>query len=265
MFTSTMAKGAALALVVAAAACGDGHGGGDVGTIHAPQGKLWGARFSPDGAHLSVAYGESDKIGVLDLDSLTLAEKAEGGSYLTGTAWTTNGDTIYYNGADGVFSIASEVGLPVMVNDGFATTGIDVSADGTRLAYGVNGGNARIYTLATHTETALARRCQAIRFAPTGDEVACISDGALLVIDLATGAETPVVEFDVPFIAGVDWYADGQQLLYTSSRGIERVTLAGETTLIHGSFAAIDVDLAPDESAIVVGVNGQPDLTLLRL
>ena len=264
MFTSTM-KGAAVALAVATAACGDGHGGGDVGTISAPQGRLWGARFAPDGTHLSVAYGESDKIGVLDLDSLTLRELAEGGSYLTGTAWTTNGDTIYYNGADGVFSIASEVGLPVMVNDGFATTGIDVAADGRKLAYGVNGGNARIYTIATRMETALARRCQAIRFAPSGTAVACISDGALLVIDIATGAETPIVAFDVPFIAGVDWYPDGQQLLYTSSRGIERVTLAGETTLIHSSFAAIDVDLAPDESAIVFGVNGQPALTLLQL
>ena len=63
-------------------------------------------------------------------------------------------------------------------------------------------------------------------------------------------------------VAGIDL---GVASLVTTSDGIERVTLDGETDLIHNARSAIEVDLAPDESAIIFGVNGQPDLTLLRL
>ncbi len=256
---------AQLALVgLAFAACGGGDG--DVGSIAVPQGRLWGARFSPDGRSLAVAFGDEDKLGVIDLDERRLSEVASGGSYLTGTAWTAAGDAFYFNGSGGVFKVALGGAPPTMINDGFATLGVDVSPDGTRLAYGVNGGDARIYTLATSAETSIGRPCSAIRFAPTGDRVACVTrDGALVVIDLATMAVTTVVDQGVPFIAGVDWYADGQRLIFTSSRGLERVELSGERTIVVNSFAAIEVDLAPDDGAVVYAVNGQPDLNLLGL
>ena len=260
-----VARGLALAALVTAAGCDD-HGAGDVGQIRAPQGALWGARFSPDGGLLSMAYGDEEKIGTIDLDTGDFRELTAGGSYLTGTAWSTDGAFIYYNGADGLGRISSDLGQVTMVNSSFATMGVDVSPDGKRLAYGINGSSAQLYDLTAQTETALARRCDAIRFAPSGDRVACISGGALLVIELATGAETVVIEEGVPFIAGVDWYASGQQLLFTSEDGVERIGLDGEDRhLVHGAFAAIEVDLAPTEDAIVFRQNGDLALTLIRL
>lgn len=247
---------------IALAACGDGSG--DIGSIATPQGRLWGARFAPDGDVLALAYGDENKIGTIDLDARTLRELTPGGTYLTGTAWSPAGDLIYFNGADGIGRITRDIGQTTMVNGAFATLGIDVSPDGTRLAYGVNGGNARVYTLAGGTERALDRPCQAIRFAPFGDRVACISGGELVLIELATEAVTVLVDHDVPFIAGLDWYKDGQSLLFTSTDGIERVTLTGERDLIHGAFAAIEVDLSADERSMVIGINGHDDLTLVR-
>ena len=252
-------------VLAALAGCGD-HGGGDIATISAPQGRLWGARFAPAGDVIAIAFGDEDKIGTIDLEAGTLRELTGGGSYLTGTAWSPSGDAIYFNGTAGIVRISTDIGATSPVNDAFASLGLDVSADGARMAYGINGGNARVYTIATDVETTLARPCQAIRFAPDGARVACISGGALLVIDLATGAETTVIERDLPFIAGVDWYGDGTRLLFTSSDGVERIGVDGEDRhLVHGAFAAVEVDLAADEQSIVYGVNGQDALTLLRL
>src|SRR4051812_30853643 len=124
-------------LVLVLAACG-GHGGGDVGTISSPQGHLWGARLSPTAHVISVAYGNEDKIGTIDLDAGSLRELSAGGTYLTGTAWSPAGDFIYYNGVDGIGRISNDIAQNTMINTSLATLGIDVSPDGTQLAYGVN-------------------------------------------------------------------------------------------------------------------------------
>ncbi len=236
----------------------------DSGVISVPGGRLWGARFSPDGDTLAVAYGPDDKIGTIDLGASSLREVTGGASYLTGTAWSAAGDAIFYTGTAGVYRVEPGGPAPTMVNDAFASLGVDVSPDGALLAYGINSSDARIYTLATMTERALDRPCQAIRFAPSGDRVACISGGALVILELATGTATTVVARGLPFIAGVDWYSDGQKLAFTSTQGIETVTLAGERKVLAPAFAAIDVDLAADDSAVVYGVNGQDGLTLIR-
>jgi Tol biopolymer transport system component len=251
-----------LAIVLTCAACG----GDDTGrNLSVAEGALWGARFSPDGRTLAVAYGDMDKIGTLDVDTGALTERAGGGSYLTGTAWSAAGDAFYFSGDAGISRVSLAGGAATMVADAFAALSLDLSPDGTRFAYGVNGGNARIYTIATNTERALDRPCEAIRFAPSGDRVACISRGALLTIDLATDAATIVVASDVPFIAGLDWFADGQRLVFTSNRGIETVTLAGARTVVTDAFAAIEVDLSADDRTLVYQQNGTPELTLLSL
>jgi DNA-binding beta-propeller fold protein YncE len=247
---------------IAVGACG---GDGTSHTVSASQGRLGGARYSPDGTHLAVVFGSDDKIGSYDLASSTLTELTGGGSYLTGTAWSAAGDTIYYDGTAGIFRIAASGGTATMVNNAFASLGVDLSPDGTRLVYGTNGSAARLYTIATNTETALARPCQAVRFAPSGTIVACISGGALVTIDLATSAETTVIADGLPFIAGLDWYADGQRLIFTSDSGIDAVTVAGARSHLIDAFAAIDLDLAPDDSEVVYGINGQSDLTITGL
>lgn len=262
---ASRSHGAAALAVLALGACDD-HGTGDIGRIEVPQGRLWGARFDPGGQVLSFAYGDEEKIGTLDIDEGTFRELTPGASYLTGTAWSADGAFIYYNGADGIGRISSDIGQVTMVNSSFATLGVDASPDGTRLAYGINGSDARIYDIATRVERPLDRPCQAIRFNPAGDKVACISGGALIVIELATDLETVVIEEGLPFIAGVDWYRDGQELLFTGEDGIERIRLDGtEHHLVHGAFAAIEVDLSQNEDAIVFGQNGDDALTLLKL
>ncbi|HVV85539.1 MAG TPA: WD40 repeat domain-containing protein [Kofleriaceae bacterium] len=262
--TSTRARAwILLAGLAGLGACG--HGGGDIATISTPAGRLWGARFAPSGDVLSVAYGDEDKIGSIDLDSGSLRELTAGGSYLTATAWSPSGDAIYFDGNDGIIRIQNDIASTTMVNQSLATFGIDVSPDGSRLAYGVNGSNARIYDLAAQQETALGRPCQAIRFAPDGNQVACITGGALVTISLASGAETTIIDSGLPAIAGVDWYKDGQTLLFTSTKGIESISLAGERHLIEEAFGAVEVDLSADEGSIVYGVNGADALTLVRL
>ena len=255
---------AALVVIAAGAMAGCDSHTNDSGLISVPGGRLWGARFAPGAVTLAVAYGPDDKIGTIDLGSSSLREVTGGASYLTGTAWSAAGDAIYYTGTAGVYRVEPGGPAPTMVNDAFASLGVDVSPDGALLAYGINGSDARIYTLATMSERALDRPCQAIRFAPSGDKVACISAGALVIIDLTSGAVTPIVAAGLPFIAGVDWYSDGQRLVFTSSQGIETVTLAGERKVLIPAFAAVEVDLAPDDSAIVYAVNGADGLTLVR-
>ena len=89
---------------------------------------------------------------------------------LAGTTITFT-PTANFNGTAGIVRISTDIGATTPVNDAFASLGLDVSADGARMAYGINGGNARVYTIATDTETTLARPCQAIRFAPDGSRV----------------------------------------------------------------------------------------------
>ena len=93
------AAAAIVATALALAACG-GHDN-DSGSISIAGGRLWGARFAPDGTTLAVAYGPDDKIGTIDLDSGNLSEVTSGASYLTGTAWSPSGDAIYFNGTAG--------------------------------------------------------------------------------------------------------------------------------------------------------------------
>lgn len=250
---------ALLASLLLAAACGGDDG--DSRSISVDGERLWGARFSPDGARLAVAFGDDDKLGVIDLATGALTEVADNTSYLTGTAWAANGD-IVYDGSGGVYRVTPG-GAPVELTDAFASMNVDLSPDGTRLAYGVNGSDAELYTIATDTTTSLGVDCDAVRFSPVADEVACMTGSELVLVDLATLATTPVVTTGISFIAGVDWYADGQALVFTSDDGIERVTRAGARTRLADAFAAIELDLAPDDKSLVYLTNGSADLSLL--
>lgn len=256
-----------LVAIAALAACGGDDGaGGDVRTVHA-SGALWGARFSPDGSRLAVAFGPDDKLGTIDLASGALTELADNTSYLTGTAWAADGSGVYYNGSGGVYLVHPGDALPEQVNDAFASLGLDAAfgAAGARLVYGINGTDAELYDVATQTPRGLGRSCQAVRFAPDGRELACVSNGDLVLIDATTLAAGAPVVSGLPFIVGLDWYADGQHLVVTTDAGLERIGRDGSRGVLVDTFAAIEVDLAPDDKSVVFATNGSPDLSIVSL
>lgn len=248
---------------------GGGAGGGSVRALTFPAGVRGGSpRFSPDGSLLAYLREEASVYAVAVMsptgtDSRTLASD---GSYLTAMAWTANGSEIVYYADTTIRAVPAAGGAGRQVVAAFAALDPDLSPDGSRLAYGINGGNLTLADLRTTppVETDLGVPASSPRFSPDGATLAFYGNGKLSLMNLATRAVTDVLDSSNDF-GGVDWFSDGLRLLAGTDRGIEIVILGPPVrrTLVEDVFALMHVDLSPDERSVAYGVNGAAELYLL--
>lgn len=261
---------AAMALGLTGAGCGGGggdvdadgdsaddpDGGGEEFVVEVAGEDLATFRIAPSGEALAVVYGTEERIGLVTIDDPTLIDVAPGATYLTGIAWLDVG-TLLFSGDGGIFQVGVDGEGLVSIDDAFAATGLDVSPDGTTLAYGVNGGDGVLLTLADSSARTLPTRCAVARFSPDGDTLACDAQGELVLIDVATLEPTTLVT-GLDFFAPLDWFADGERLAFASSDGIEEVVVAtGERRRVHDAFAVIDLDLSADDGVLLYRQNGE--------
>ncbi len=233
----------------------DDGGADDPFTIDADGETVSTLRLSPDGTQVAVVYGADDRVGVLGLAGGAVTDVAPGGTYLTGIAWADDA-TLLFTGDGGIYSVALDGSGLVMLDDAFAASGLDVSPDGTTLAYGVNGGDGVVLTLADSTARVMPTRCGVARFSPDGATIACDAQGSLVLVDVATLVATTLID-GLDFFAPLDWFADGTRLAVAGPDGIEVVDVAtGARTPLTDAFAVIDLDLAADDSLLLYRENG---------
>lgn len=237
-------------------ACGgDASDDGGGFTIEAGGATVSTFRLAPDGTRLAVVYGDDDRVGLLPLAGGAPVDVAPGGTYLTGIAWADDA-TLLFTGDGGIYSVGADGTGLTMLDDAFAASGLDVAPDGATLAYGVNGGDGVLLTLADGTARGMGTPCAVARFSPDGSTVACDAQGEVVLVDVATLAVTPLLG-ELDFFAPLDWFADGQRLAVATPAGIEAVDVAtGARTLLADAFAVIDLDLAADDSLLLYRSNG---------
>jgi Tol biopolymer transport system component len=95
-------------------------------------------RYSPDGTQ--IAFATSEAIRIMDAEGDNVQDVITGElSYLSSVDWLADGARLAITSENGVEIVDIEAGSRRTIADGFATKDIDVSADGERLVYGVNG------------------------------------------------------------------------------------------------------------------------------
>lgn len=222
----------------------------------APEEELGAFRIAPAGDRVAVVYGAEERVGLLSMDDATLTDVAPGGTYLTGLAWADD-TTLLFTGDGGIFQVGADGQGLVSVDDAFAASGLDRSPDGALLAYGINGADGALLTVATSTTQALPTHCATARFSPDGQTLACDAQGELVLIDVTTLAATTLVT-GLDFFAPLDWFADGDRLVFAGPDGIETVEVGtGARAPLHDAFAVIDLDLAADDSVLLYRQNGE--------
>ena len=271
---------AALSTAFLLAACGgDDDGDGDSGeptrtTLKAAADQYWGApRFSPDSSRIAfvraLQQGDTYEVAVMKADGTDVRMLANDGTYLTGLAWSPDGTRIYYSGDEGIFSIPAAGGTAVREYDAFAASALDVSPDGKKLVYGVNGSGLSILDLTTHTVQSLNDDGSAPAYSPDGKRLAYVDSPEfdvheIRVLTLATG-ESTLVSADASYLSTADWLPDGRLAALTGD-GISLFDLSGATpqgTLVRDQFAAKELDVSPDGKKMVYAINGQADLYVL--
>lgn len=95
-------------------------------------------RFSPDGTQ--IAFANAGALRVMDIDGENGRDiVTEDLSYLSSVAWFPDGQRLAVTTENGVEIIDVTDGSRSVAISGFATMEVDVSADGTRIIYGING------------------------------------------------------------------------------------------------------------------------------
>ena len=270
------------------AGCGPGGGpvdGGAMGALSskalaAPSGQqFWEGRWSPDGKkigfhHATPGLMGAHSIGVMDELGGNVSLIADAGTYLASVAWSPDGTTLYFSGDDGVLKVPSAGGPTSLVKSSFAAMNIDVSKDGRRLSYSVNGSaDVTVLDLADAGQTYVSKG-EAARFSPDGTQLAYVarekeSDGGSdQHFKLYRFSDQSVSELGVAgtYLASICWFADGARLAVTSKDGLELLTLGqapvGRTRLFD-AFAATGCDVHPDGTRILYRVNGETGLRVL--
>jgi Tol biopolymer transport system component len=229
------------------------------------------ARFSPDGktfAYVTTATGTTDSssLAVMTVAGEERKTLAPADGFLAGPAWAPDGKQIYFGSGDGISVVAASGGTPTLAVDDFATLDPDVSPDGKRLVYAINGGTLQLVDLTDPTMAKdLTVHGTSPRFSPDGKTIAFQSDEMIQLMDLETFMVKDVSIDGGTYLASVDWFPDGKRLGITSDKGIEIVTLDSPPTrkMVHEEFAAKDIDVSPDGKSIAYGVNGSKNIFVL--
>lgn len=95
-------------------------------------------RFSPDGS--TIAYESGNKIMLMTLASGETKEIVDGATYLASVDWFSDGKKLAITSDKGIEIVTLDPApARTLVHEEFAATNIDLSADGTVLAYSING------------------------------------------------------------------------------------------------------------------------------
>ncbi|MBL9037438.1 MAG: PD40 domain-containing protein [Archangium sp.] len=102
------------------------------------------ARFSPDGTRLAFVEGDlnSERFSLYTFADKSVVDLGPAGTYLASVSWFADGKRLAVTSdktIDVVTVDQAPVGRSVLYEDGFATTGVDVSPDGTKILFRVNG------------------------------------------------------------------------------------------------------------------------------
>lgn len=243
-------------------ACGD-----DVGLeeLTLEDTTLSKARISSDNSKIVVNYRKDsqDQIAIMNRDGSDINILMVEASYLSAPTWSDDGAKIIVNG-DGIRRMNIDGTEDELLVDAFAATEPDISRDGKKLTWGVNGGSLNIMDLETKEVTRLELTGGSPRFSPDGSKIA-FSDGTAirLMNSDGTGVEN-IISGELSYLTSVSWLPDGKRLAITSSRGVELVDIDEKSRkTIADGFATKDIDVSPDGSLLVYGINGQTGLSFL--
>lgn len=114
----------------------------DAGTSSLHTGEA--ARFSPDGTQVAFVQGNLDlkHFWLYKFADKSVTDLGLAGTYLASVGWFADGKRIAVTTDKGIEVLdlgASPVGRNVIYSDAFASTGVDVSPDSTKILYRVNG------------------------------------------------------------------------------------------------------------------------------
>ena len=230
--------------------------------------RVAAGRFSPDGSRLAMvatAPGGEEHLITTDLTGGDIEVLvSEGLSYLTTVAWLPNGESIVYGG-DGIMQVGSDASTTMLV-DVFAAESVDVSPDGAWVTWSINGGTTITTAPVSADPAATDEHIPGPeggmpRFSPNGERIAYIaSDG--VAVSTPRGDDVESIEASVDYLSNVAWRDDDTVVALTDF-GVTSFDLASEeSTDIHEEFAATGLDVSPDGSMFVLGVNGQESLRL---
>ena len=255
---------------------GGGGGGGGGGITEITLGvdggqRLVNPRFSPDGTKIAFTQlgSQDDELAVMNTDGSGHTVLGSNASYLTGFDWSEDGSELYFSGnslyrmpAGGGASEQLLTGL-----GGFASYDPDLSPDGTRLVYAVNGSTLQLVDLTQTPPTVspLPVRGNSPRFSPDGTAIvyADRETNFIRLVDADGGNVRDVVASD-GFFASVDWFSDGERIVATTDEGLEIVTVAtGARRRLRSDGAVLSLDLSADDKRLVFTVNGQLPLYVM--
>lgn len=228
-------------------------------------------RFSPDGSRLAMVATRTGDDAAEELITTDLTGGdvevlvSEGLSYLTTVAWMPDGESIVYGGGGGIMEVELDGSSPTLLVESFAVDSVDVSADGGLVTWSVNGGTA----ITTAPISADPRATDEHIAGPEGGMARFGADGQIayitadgVVVSAPNGDDAQTYEVSTNFYSNPAWGADKTVVVITEF-GLTSIDLAtAESTDVHEQFAAIGLDVSPDGSMFVVGVNGQKSLQL---
>lgn len=257
---------------------GDPSGATRIDILPGAYSRVFAPRFNAEGTTLAMMAqtegGDEHIILTNRAGELQKVVLTEGVGYLTTFAWSTDGATLYYSGDDGILSIDpdAEGATPQVVVDTFAVSGFDLSRDGTKIAWGVNG-QQNVSLGVLDAQGALDAQVEVERvpgsqprFSPDGSTVLYIIAEQFATIptsDFQESAQT-LLDGEASYLSNGAWLGDNTVVLLADDAIITRELDPLMSTTLESQFAAtgLDVDASGD---YVFHVNGGTSLTLVDL